>query len=86
MRDLRAAAAVTSAGFRNTTCSQPTARILKPLPLAPSAQTMLIAGHETTAAVLTWALFSVAQSPETERKLLAEIDSVVGDRMPGESY
>ena len=40
--------------------------------------------HETTAAVLTWALFSVAQAPEVEARLLAEIDSVVGDRVPGE--
>lgn len=51
--------------------------------LRDDLMTMLIAGHETTAAVLTWALFSVAQSPETEARLLAEIDDVVGDRMPG---
>ena len=44
---------------------------------------MLIAGHETTAAVLTWALFSVAQAPEVEAKLLAEIDAAIGDRTPG---
>jgi hypothetical protein len=40
-------------------------------------------GHETTAAVLTWALFCVVQNPEAEARLLAEIDSVVGDRVPG---
>jgi hypothetical protein len=41
------------------------------------------AGHETTAAVLTWALFCVVQNPQVEAKLLAEIDAVVGDRTPG---
>ena len=52
--------------------------------LRDDLMTMLIAGHETTAAVLTWALFSVAQNPEVEERLLREIDSVVGDRAPGE--
>jgi cytochrome P450 len=50
--------------------------------LRDDLMTMLIAGHETTAAVLTWALFSVAQAPEVEAKLLAEIDAAVGDREP----
>jgi cytochrome P450 len=40
-------------------------------------------GHETTAAVLTWAMFCVVQNPEVEARLLAEIDSVIGDRAPG---
>jgi cytochrome P450 family 97 subfamily B polypeptide 3 len=31
--------------------------------LRDDLMTMLIAGHETTAAVLTWALFEVAQNP-----------------------
>ncbi|KAF8062011.1 CYP97B2 [Scenedesmus sp. PABB004] len=51
--------------------------------LRDDLMTMLIAGHETTAAVLTWALFCVMQHPEAEAKLLAEIDSVLGDRAPG---
>ncbi|KIY91860.1 hypothetical protein MNEG_16103 [Monoraphidium neglectum] len=51
--------------------------------LRDDLMTMLIAGHETTAAVLTWALFSVAQAPAVEAKLLAEIDAAVGDRTPG---
>ena len=46
--------------------------------------TMLIAGHETTAAVLTWVMFAVVQQPEVQAQLLAEIDSVVGDREPSE--
>lgn len=37
--------------------------------LRDDLMTMLIAGHETTAAVLTWALFEVAQNPELCKKL-----------------
>ena len=32
--------------------------------LRDDLMTMLIAGHETTAAVLTWALFEMSQQPE----------------------
>lgn len=51
--------------------------------LRDDLMTMLIAGHETTAAVLTWALFCVVQNPQVEARLLAEIDAVIGDRDPG---
>ena len=44
--------------------------------------TMLIAGHETTAAVLTWALFELTKNPEVMAKVHAEIDHVIGDRTP----
>jgi cytochrome P450 len=44
--------------------------------------TMLIAGHETTAAVLTWALFSLVESPEKMRKAVAEVDAACGDAPP----
>ena len=51
--------------------------------LRDDLMTMLIAGHETTAAVLTWALFELAQQPELVAKIRAEIDEVVGpDREP----
>jgi cytochrome P450 len=50
--------------------------------LRDDLMTMLIAGHETTAAVLTWALFELAQNPELVQKVQAEIDEVCGDRMP----
>jgi len=42
--------------------------------------TMLIAGHETTASALTWALFELAQQPELMKRLQEEVDSVMGDR------
>jgi len=53
--------------------------------LRDDLMTMLIAGHETTAAVLTWTLFLLATHPEQEAKIVAEIDSVVGDRQPSKS-
>ncbi len=46
--------------------------------LRDDLMTMLIAGHETTAAVLTWALFELSQQPELIEKIRNEIDSVVG--------
>jgi cytochrome P450 len=51
--------------------------------LRDDLMTMLIAGHETTAAVLTWLFFCLAQNPQVESKLQEEIDRVVGDRAPG---
>ena len=53
--------------------------------LRDDLMTMLIAGHETTAAVLTWTLFALVQNPAALERALAEIDSVVGDARPGES-
>jgi cytochrome P450 len=50
--------------------------------LRDDLMTMLIAGHETTAAVLTWALFELAQKPELLQKVQKEIDEVIGDRDP----
>ncbi|XP_008809593.2 cytochrome P450 97B2, chloroplastic [Phoenix dactylifera] len=46
--------------------------------LRDDLMTMLIAGHETTAAVLTWAAFLLAQNPSKMRKAQAEVDSVLG--------
>ncbi|KAL8131997.1 hypothetical protein AgCh_007765 [Apium graveolens] len=45
--------------------------------LRDDLMTMLIAGHETTAAVLTWAIFLLAQHPAKMKKAQAEIDSVL---------
>ena len=52
--------------------------------LRDDLMTMLIAGHETTAAVLTWALYCLAQHPQQLAAILEEIDSAVGDSTPGE--
>jgi cytochrome P450 len=50
--------------------------------LRDDLMTMLIAGHETTAAVLTWSLFELIKNPEIMQKVREEIDRVVGDRIP----
>uniref|UniRef100_A0A7C9CWR7 Unspecific monooxygenase n=1 Tax=Opuntia streptacantha TaxID=393608 RepID=A0A7C9CWR7_OPUST len=46
--------------------------------LRDDLMTMLIAGHETTAAVLTWSIFLLAQNPTKMKKAQAEIDAVLG--------
>jgi cytochrome P450 len=38
-----------------------------------------LAGHETTASVLTWIFFILAERPEICRRMRAEIDEVAGD-------
>ena len=47
--------------------------------LRDDLMTMLIAGHETTAAVLTWALFLLMQNPEAQSKAVAEIEAALPD-------
>ena len=44
--------------------------------------TLLIAGHDTTANALAWTLMLVAQNPEVEAKLVAEVGSVLQNRLP----
>ncbi|VFQ76106.1 unnamed protein product [Cuscuta campestris] len=46
--------------------------------LRDDLMTMLIAGHETTAAVLTWAVFLLSQHPSKMKKAQEEIDTVLG--------
>lgn len=46
--------------------------------LRDDLMTMLIAGHETTAAVLTWAVFLLSQNPSKLKKAQEEVDSVLG--------
>ncbi len=43
---------------------------------------MLFAGHETTSNALTWACYFISQHPDVERKLRAELDSVLQGRAP----
>jgi cytochrome P450 len=44
--------------------------------------TIVFAGHETTACALAWAWYLLAQHPEVEARLHAEIDEVLGDGLP----
>lgn len=42
----------------------------------------LIAGHETVSAALTWTWYLLTQHPESWRRLRAEVDAVLGGRVP----
>jgi cytochrome P450 len=44
------------------------------------AMTLFLAGHETTANALNWTWYLLAQYPEVEAKLHAEVDAVLGGR------
>ena len=44
--------------------------------------TIFLAGHETTANALTWTWYLLSQHEEVEKKLHAELDEVLGGRLP----
>jgi cytochrome P450 len=44
------------------------------------AATLLVAGHDTTAAALTWLWYALARNPGAERGVRAEVDAVLGGR------
>ena len=50
--------------------------------LRDDLMTMLIAGHETTAAVLTWTFYELAQQPELMARVQREVDDVLQGREP----
>jgi cytochrome P450 len=50
--------------------------------LRDEAVTLVIAGHETTANGLMWTWYLLAEHPEVEAKLHAELDEVLGGRPP----
>jgi len=50
--------------------------------LRDDLMTLLIAGHETTAAVLTWTTYLLATHPEIKARVQEEVDRVCGDRAP----
>lgn len=50
--------------------------------LRDDLMTMLIAGHETTAAVLTWTFYELSQNPELYARVRAEVDEVLKGRSP----
>jgi cytochrome P450 len=49
--------------------------------LRDEAMTLLLAGHETTANLLAWTWYLLAQHPEIERRLHDEIDAVPADTL-----
>lgn len=44
--------------------------------------TMFIAGHDTSTALLAWALYLLAKHPEAQARARAEVDQVLGGRQP----
>ena len=51
--------------------------------LRDEVMTLFVAGHETTALALTWIWYLLAQHPQVEERLLAELRSVLNGRAPG---
>jgi cytochrome P450 len=48
--------------------------------LRDEMMTLFLAGHETTAAALSWVFWLLGQHPRVEERLLAELDSELGGR------
>jgi cytochrome P450 len=48
--------------------------------LRDEVQTMVLAGHETTALLLTWTFYLLAKHPEVYERVMQEIADVVGSR------
>lgn len=44
--------------------------------------TLLLAGHDTTASTLSWTLYLLDRHPEVGDRVRAEVDEVLGDRLP----
>ncbi len=44
--------------------------------------TMLIAGHDTSTALLSWALYALSSRPDIQAKAQAEIDATLGENPP----
>src|SRR6202044_562524 len=45
--------------------------------------TLIVAGHETTAAALTWTWYLISQHPDAQRELQAEADRIASDQTLG---
>jgi cytochrome P450 len=50
--------------------------------LRDEAVTIVLAGHETTANAMSWTWYLLAQHPEVEARLHAELDRALGGRLP----
>ena len=51
--------------------------------LTDQVKSLILAGHETTSLVLTWALYLLASHPAVLERLVDEVTAVLGDRAPG---
>jgi cytochrome P450 len=50
--------------------------------LRDEVMTLFLAGHETTALTLSWAWYLLARNPDIEEKFHAELDEVLGGKLP----
>ncbi|MFE7358287.1 cytochrome P450 [Streptomyces sp. NPDC057543] len=55
---------------------------MEDLQVRDEAITLLMAGHETMASVLTWSYHLLGSHPEARERMHEEIDEVLGDRLP----
>ncbi|MFY9610871.1 MAG: cytochrome P450 [Blastocatellia bacterium] len=51
--------------------------------LRDEVMTLILAGHETTGAALSWTWYLLSQNPEARTRLHAELDQVLNGRPPG---
>lgn len=51
--------------------------------LVDEINTIILAGHETTSQTLSWTWYLLARNPEAEKKLQAELKTVLQGRTPG---
>ena len=56
---------------------------LSDLEIRDEVMTLFMAGHETTAVALTWALDQLARAPEAQAALATEVAAVLDGRAPG---
>ena len=55
---------------------------LSDIELKDQMMTLLVAGHETTATALAWALYWIHKSPQVKQKLVAELDDFAEENDP----
>jgi cytochrome P450 len=59
-----------------------TAARMTDLQLRDEAMTLFLAGHETTANLLAWSWYLLAQHPDVAERLVASLDAALGGRTP----
>jgi cytochrome P450 len=55
---------------------------MSPRQIHDEALTLLLAGHETTALALSWTWYVLAQHPDVDAAMQAELQTVLGGRLP----
>ena len=62
--------------------SQEKPRMMNDTKIRDQILTFFVAGHETVATALTWTWYLLSQNPEVAKKLYAEIDTLLGEKLP----